>query len=407
MTSTDTFLEVTRQQEERPRRWAVTLPNPAPSFDLDKHGTKLINESADVVSKRLDEYLRLSSIHAKFDSVNAQAVCATSELVQFQIFLYGGPEEKNTYVEVLRCQGCGFSFRNERKNKMKVAEQGVDRRSIMQQQEQKQHCNTMSYSISIENPTAGFLKSSYVLSTSKIENVKNMLRRMSESLDQSNSETTMFVLQNMAVQTMMMSSDMHSSSMNDKHHITSLLIIQNQHNIRDTIISKYEAHQPSSMDDEESEQIRNASIVIFTNGILALCHNENKNEKKQGFLEDQGIELFIEKLVPLLVNEVEMYEKHIFNTCLALKCLELIVGYSKPTHDMLKDEANAFETLVKKVRLYGHREHLKLENFANSMYITLFSDCRVFQGVNERSEYERTTIPLLELSSSSFTSMGC
>ena len=133
----------------------------------------------------------------------------------------------------------------------------------------------------------------------------------------------------------------------------------------------------------------------------------NKNEKKQEFLEDKGIESFIEKLVPLLVKKVEMYEKHIFNTCLALKCLELIVGYSKPTHDMLKDEANAFETLVKKVRLYGHREHLKLENFANSMYITLFSDCRVFQGVNERSEYERTTIPLLELSSSSFTSMGC
>ena len=71
MTSTDTFLEVTRQQEERPRRWAVTLPNPAPSFDLDKHGTKLINESAIVVSKRLDEHLRLRSILAKFDSDNA------------------------------------------------------------------------------------------------------------------------------------------------------------------------------------------------------------------------------------------------------------------------------------------------------------------------------------------------
>ena len=52
----------------------------------------------------------------------------------------------------------------------------------------------------------------------------------------------------------------------------------------------------------------------------------NKNEKKQEFLEDKGIESFIEKLVPLLVKKVEMYEKHIFNMCLALKCLELIVG---------------------------------------------------------------------------------
>ena len=82
----------------------------------------------------------------------------------------------------------------------------------------------MPYSIPIESPTA-FLKSSYALPTSEIEHVKNMLRKMSKSLDQSDSDTTMFILQNTVVQTMIMSDDIHPFSMNDKHHVMSLLII--------------------------------------------------------------------------------------------------------------------------------------------------------------------------------------
>ena len=108
-----------------------------------------------------------------------------------------------------------------------------------------------------------------------------------------------------------------------------------------------------------SEQICNASITIFTNGILALC----RENKELDCLDKQEVKSFTETLALLLVEEVANCEDSILTACLALKCLELMFSHSKSIHDILA-KSKRFEILVTRAYMYGCREHLMLENTA-------------------------------------------
>lgn len=69
--------------------------------------------------------------------------------------------------------------------------------------------------------------------------------------------------------------------------------------------------------------------------------------------------------MPLLVQAVANHERCIHNACLAMKCLEAMVLHSPITRKMLRETDN-LGSLVEKARLYGYKEHFKLEKAAHT-----------------------------------------
>lgn len=237
-----------RKQEARIRRWNVPTPKPVPSYGLGK-GVNQINQSAEFVAQKIDEYLRLSSIDAIFDSENSEATCKTSDFLHFKIFLYAGPAG-STYVEMMRMSGCGFTFMKERGNIMNAAK-GI---------QPKQNYSSTMGSNNIEIPPS-FLKSYVPPSQSDLE---NMLHRASNKLDSRKSETTLFILRNLVA---LATPD---EFVPENTNQMAALIMQNKNNIRDRILSIYMG-QVSSMDDDEiSEQICDASLTVLTYSILSI-----------------------------------------------------------------------------------------------------------------------------------------
>ena len=335
------------KQESRTRRWNVTMPKPLPSFGLDKIGSSQIHKSANYISQQIDKYLRLESICATFDNVNAKATCRTTNgNLHFQIYLYSDPvNNQSTHLEVLKIKGCGFTFIKQRKNIMNVAKG----KGLVSSKQLKQ---------SLVIPP-NFLNS-YV--PPRKHYIESMIERASKRIGKSNSlDDIAFVLQNLMSLT---TPDMNPRS--KSAHWMSLLIMENQNHIRDKIISTYkqQTHQVSFsiINDEVSEKICNACITIFTNGMIAIC---KENEGKEYCL-DQGLKDFFQELVPLLVEEVANCENVIMNACLALKCIEVLMCHSKLTYNMLR-KTSRFEALVEKAKIYGMREHLKLENASNAL----------------------------------------
>jgi hypothetical protein len=333
-----------QERSQTKARWSVTTANTIPSFGLDKKAQK-VNVSPIDVSKRIDEYLRLSSIVTKFDSANAVATCKTNNFLHFQIFLYEGPEG-STYVEVVKLKGCGFSFMKERENIINAVEQKV------LQKEDNLKCFDMSIPPS-------FLDSYEPPSQKDLE---AMLVRASDRLHSSNREDVIFILENLSSFTKVTTTADRFSQENG--HRMSILIIQHRGNIRDMILSIYIANEPSMMDgDETSERICIACLSILTNGIKSIY------DKNQSDFLDHECKDFIGRLVPSLVRAAANYENNIENACIALACLRTLACNSSIGCEKVKE--TDILTIAEKAKVYGCREHLRLENVANAAIETL------------------------------------
>lgn len=345
-------------QEIRRRRWNITHPKPVPWYVLDNKGSILIeikNKSANFISQKIDEYLRLNSICAKFDDANAVANCITSDSLKFQISLYADPIKGSTYVEVMKMEGCGFAFKEQREKMMNMLiAKCCDCYIVSSNNQSKQLSSTTTMTgIKKLRIPQSCLNSCLVPSRN---DVQEMVDKANKRINQSKSlkDDTKFILQNLVSST--------ATSVNA--HLMSLAIMENQNSIRDNIFSILK--QEHKINDEVSEQICNASLSIFNNGIIAIS---KENKEKECF--DQDMKAFIEELIPLLVEEVANYDKCIFNSCLALKCLESMIKNSKFVLEILRNEST-FEIVVAKAKMYGHKEHLKLENAANTFIQLLY-----------------------------------
>lgn len=332
------------------RRWIVNVPKPVPHYNFVK-GTKLINKSASYVSQKIDNYLRLSSIDANFDSENSEATCKTSDYIYFNIFLYAGPVANSTYVEMMRIKGCGFSFVKERDNIMNVAKGG---------EIPKQQHSTIFGSIGDKPPS---LLETYVPPSQS--DLESTLLRASDKLHSNISDmTVLFILQTLVALT---TSD---KFVPENAHQMSVLIMENKYDIRDRILSIHMAQVSSRMDnDEVSEQICNASLTVLTNGILAMYSSTNEKQgeyflEQEEQSEDQQFKSFIAMFIPSVVEAVVNHETWTNNACLAMKCLEAMVFHSTATCEILREMDNDVGTLVEQAKLYGYREHLKLEQAA-------------------------------------------
>lgn len=289
---------MTQKQPETKARWNVAKPSSIPSFGLGKQ-VKKVNAPSITVSKRIDEHLRLNSIITEFDCVNCVATCKTRNFLHFQIFLYAGPEG-STYVEVMKLMGCGFSFMKERENIINAAEQTVG-----QEQEKSKY-----FASDLLVPSA-FLDS-YVPPSQ--EDLENILVRASDRLYSDNQEDVIFVLENLSSLT-----TVNRLAPNNSHQM-SLLIMQHKINVRDMILSIFNANESSMVDNGEmSERIRIACLSILANGIKSIVDKNQRNPL------DYECKDFIKCLVPSLVKAAANYKNSTETSCIAMACLCILM----------------------------------------------------------------------------------
>lgn len=311
-------------------KWAVVDAKPVPIFGLSRETrTVLINEEPIIVSSRIEDCLRLRSVKAEFDTNHSEAMCTTSDFLQYKINLYACPNNDNsTYVEVMRMGGCTVQFQKERKAIIRSAK-----------------------GLGVVNMTPKFkipssMKNLYVApSRNELENI---LETTIHQLHSSNRNTTLFALQNLAFLTN--SKKAHSETARN----LSRLLMKSRSGIRDMIVSIY-ASEASEMNGEKNQQICDVCLCILASGIDSLSKNSN-------FL-DQECKYFIENLTPSLLQSVEKLEC-VHHTCLVLRCLSLLVNNSSLACDTIQ-RTNVSSSMKQAVEL-GKEEHFMLEKNAMS-----------------------------------------
>ncbi len=313
-------------------RWVVKTSNRVPMWGLEV-GTVLINETSIVVSARIDNCLRLSSIQTVFDNDHAKALCKTIKSMTFTIYLYDGPNKNSTYVEILRQNGCGVECRRHRLNIINAAKGISDGKEY--------ESKTKKLTI----PKC--LLDKYVPpSTSHLENI------LDRSIDQFHSKDInelIFALQHLATIT---NTD---KAYSETAYKLSSLIMLNRYDVRDCILQIYFANAKRSINHELSEQVCNACLSIFANGITALSKGGNFDNECKDFIED---------FMPCLIDGIENV-RCTHHAYLALKCLKLLFQNSSTAITTAKESGNIVG-VVEKALEYGLREHFRLEDEARS-----------------------------------------
>jgi hypothetical protein len=324
-------------------RWIVTQPKKLPIFGLEP-GSHLIHAPASVVAARIDDSLRLRSVQAQFNVDDAEATCKTNHFLQYKIFLYAGPENESTYVEMIRWSGCGYAFNKERRAIVKAAKGlGADSSALH---------NEKQFNIPSN------LRHLYVPPTTS--DLQNILDRATDNFHSNDRHTLLLTLQNLVSMTNA-SNDRPETAQN-----MSKLIMQNTSQARDMIVSTYAAAM-RDMRNEMNEQICHACLSILANGMIALS-----DQQKDAFL-DKECGTFVDDLVPCLVESVGRY-KCTHNACLALRCFCLLIRQSSWVCDKARDME--IRNIIEQAELYGRREHLNLEKAARSSLDML--QCEIF-----------------------------
>lgn len=336
-------------------RWSVTQSCPVPLVGLDRKAV-LVHDSAKTVSERIDQSLRARSVQAQFDNARAEASCTTSTSLHYMINLFAGPEG-STYVEVRKMRGCSWSFRTEREAAINAATNTAGSAGSAGSLGGKRLQTPSVPKLVIPQQ----LRSLYVcLSHGELIDILN---RASDQFHSQNRHTVLFALQN--VVSMTTADKVHQETAHDM----SKLIIQNQSDIRDILVTMY-INEARNTGDDVSMQICSAVLRILINGIFALSASGGKND---GFLDGE-CKYFVEQLVPCLVESAGSYEfPH--HTCLALNCLCLLTKKSSLACAKAR-EINA-GSIIEQAELYGKREHLKLEEAARSTLSFLQSEIMV------------------------------
>lgn len=316
---------------ETSKNWCVIKAPHKPIWPLER--PVVIPDKPHLVSARLSDSLRLRSIQAEFK--DSQAICTTSCFVEYSIDLYA--EAEHTIVEVIRRRGCGFAFRKEREAILNAARgNGGDVRS------------KLPFVMKIPQD----LLKDYQPPTQ--EEHQDTLNRASDELNSGKMEVQLFTLQNLSSMTTPDAASQGSAQLLAK------LIMESYSDIRDLIteLVKYCAQQ----DDLTSGQITNSCLTVFCNSMTSLSQ-----AKTLETVLEKECQQFIEMFIPALVSIVKDC-KCLHNTCLALRCLNLLLNNSSDACKKMNDEACE---IVAQAESCGKARHLRLQQEAKSALAVL------------------------------------
>lgn len=311
--------------------WLFDYAPSLPNFPLDKFKIE-IRSDPNIVAVRISESLQMRSVVAVFK--NASALCTTSSLLKYVIYLYASPGGTTT-VEVLRQEGCGFAFRTERESVLNSAK-GLGAVTP----------SNLPYQMKIPEQ---FLTDYKPPEQSEQE---RMLSRAVERLHSHSIDEKIFILQNLASIT---SCDKVNS---DAASQMSELILRNACEIFGIIANILSSYQQMQDDDDASYQILNACLNTVANSMETL--SENKSLQSILSKSDHILEQIGGSLVGI-VRDCNCPH----NTAIALTCFRLILENSTAVNEYVTEKTRAS---IKEAETIGGRTHRKLFLAAKSTF---------------------------------------
>lgn len=325
-------------------RWVVIVAKPVPVWGLDSRRAVHIDNSPEIVSSRIGDWLRVRSIASTFDNDTAEAKCRTCHFLEFMIHLYVGPRD-STYIEVIRNQGCSLEYRTIRLALIAAAK-GLD---------SSENFNRPNLKIPDD-----LLSTKYSALT--IGDLENELDRCSDLLHSCDRNKVLFALENLA----------HMTNVDKVHtetaHNVSKLIMANTVDIRDLILAIFNSKNRKIHD------LINAKICCACLSILA--HSLTSLSKKCEHF-DEDLNSFIEEVIPCLIDGVENIQcTH--HASIALRCLCTLLRTSSLACSKANESKTIFNAVEQAVQI-GRRDSFKLETTARITLDVLHSklDTRV------------------------------
>merc|ERR1711874_548280 len=182
--------------------------------------------------------------------------------------------------------------------------------------------------------------------------IESTLERACDYFHSNNRHNVLFALENLAAITNA------NKAHTETAHQMSQLIMQNECDIRDFILAIYSAKDQNDFNCCVNEQIKQSCLTIMLQGL------EYLSSKQSGFL-DETYDQFVGKLMPQLIEDIrECKCSGIHNSCLALKCLYLILSNSSRASECAEDYN--MRDVVMQAEQCGRREHMNLEQIAKS-----------------------------------------
>lgn len=313
--------------------WLFDYAPSLPNFPLDKFKIE-VRSDPNIVAVRISESLQMRSVVAVFK--NASALCTTSSLLKYVIYLYASPGGTTT-VEVLRQEGCGFAFRTERESVLNSAK-GLGAVTP----------SNLPYQMKIPEQ---FLTDYKPPEQSEQE---RMLSRAVDRLHSDSIDEKIFILQNLASIT---SCDKVNT---DAASQMSELILRNASEIFAIIANILSSCQQMQDDDDASYQILNACLNIIANSMETL----SENKSLQLILSKADSNYILAQIGGSLVGIVRDCNcPH--NTAIALTCFRLILENSTAVNEYVTEKTLAS---IKEAETMGGRIHRKLFLAAKSTF---------------------------------------
>jgi len=320
--------------------WTIeNSPPPKPElFELERT-TFAVEEDVPTLAKKLQNILKLRSVHVQFEGASAK--CKTADFTKFHLNLYDAGDGK-VNVEVQRRNGCSMAFRDEYLEIIKVVD-GLAVKTPDQVAEERKPKTSLKEA----------LGDKYIPLPDGI--VEKHIQMALKSLQTKKPDQVLFAMKDLV--------SISGSSETCLEAAQILLGDDKYEEIRAHILAIICDHE---QDEESKEYSRNVALTLFANIMGAL--SDAKILAK--YIEN---DVFTRHIVTELMKDINKETAAQFpaNVCLTLKCLFYLITNSPAARKTAHDFGDAGLVLVNDVRDHGSKCYLNLEKEATNVYENL------------------------------------
>ena len=308
--------------------WDVVEGRCLPAYPLGR--TELIDLPPSQVAKNIAEALRMKSVHAIYDSQDAEATCTTACDCKFKITLFAGDDSRHTILEVLKSRGCSVTFSKFRRAISRAANGDF---SV----EDKPLC------LSIPDCVAA------LYTPPDIEEIKKILIKSSKELQTTRRDGQLIALRLLAAMT-----DAEKSHKSTCINVATM-ILEGEAGVREICVNLLSA----DASDEYSGMVNKAVLDIFSNS-LSLLYKSGDIRK----VTESDDPWYTQSLFPSLLES--MKECSCPHGCtLVSQCLSVLLQTSSEMRTEAVKEGS-LEILLEQALARGEKSHANLHDTAQS-----------------------------------------
>lgn len=308
--------------------WDVTQGRCLPAYPLGR--TELIDLPPSQVAKNIAEALRIKSVHAIYDSQDAEATCTTACDCKFKITLFAAEDSKRTILEVLKSRGCSLTFSRIRRALSKAANGDFSA-------DDKPLC------LSIPDCVAA------LYTPPDCDDIKKILFKSSKELQTTKRDGQLTTLRLLAAMT-----DAEKSHKSTCINVAKM-ILEGEAGVRETCINLLS----SETSDEYGTRINRAVFDIFSNS-LSLLYKSGDIQK----VTESDDPWYTESLFPSLMESIKKcscpHGCNVVSQCLSV----LLTNSSEIRQEAVKE--GSLEMFLEQALIRGKRTHAKLYDNAQS-----------------------------------------